>query len=123
MSTRGKPQDFNLALRESACDDVACQLFSDVRTDPLGSGVHRADRVQEILSYKTLQYIRLCAALQGARGQCIASVSYKHHDARLRVFTPDRNNRVDAAHIGHLKIHERDVRLAGAELLDGFPPA
>ena len=67
-----------------------------------------------------LQKVATSAGLQRAKRLRIAGIGSQHDDARVRKLASDRADRVEPAHLGHLQIHERDVRTVRPELLNRF---
>src|SRR4029077_2016075 len=52
----------------------------------------------------------------------ITNVGGQHDNSRVRKFRENRNHRIQTVHLGHLQIHERDVRTVRSMLVDGFAP-
>ncbi len=82
--------------------------------------MHRPDRRQQLLVHQTLQEVAPCARLQCPQRLRIAGIGRQHDNARLGEFAADGDDRVEAAHFGHLQIHQRDIRDMRPKLLNGL---
>lgn len=62
------------------------------------------------------------SALEGAGNEAIAGVGCQNDDAGFRELAANRAHGVYAAHLGHLQIHQSDVRLKLTKAFEGFTP-
>ena len=80
-----------------------------------------AYKSHDFLGKRVFQQIGDRPGLQRPIDVLVALVSGHYNDLGGREFRADRANRFDTAHIRHPQIHERDVRLMLAILLQAFP--
>jgi hypothetical protein len=52
----------------------------------------------------------------------VAFVGRQHDDLRVPKFSPNRRDGIEAVHLGHLQVHNRDIRPMRAKLLDCLAP-
>src|SRR5208283_2996271 len=69
---------------------------------------------------RTFQQVAPSASFDCPQHLGIPGIRSQHDDPRFRSFVPNRNQRVQPAHYGHLDVHQRNVRPLGPELLDRF---
>ena len=83
--------------------------------------MHGADGLQQIRMHVSLQQVAARARLERAHHLDVPGVRRQNHDPGIGEFAADGDDCLDAADIRHLQIHEGDVRLVLAELLDRLP--
>src|ERR1700733_754408 len=92
-----------------------------LRRQSLLSGVDGANRLQQFLSQRGLQQVSLCASLQRTYYLNVAYVSREDDDSCSGELAANRADCIDATHLRHLQVHERDIRVVLAELRHRFP--
>src|SRR3954447_22426921 len=90
------------------------------RGHPLLSRVDGADCVYEFLSQKALQEIAASAGLDGPLDLNVADVGCEDDDAGTGGLPTDGVGGLDSVHLGHLQIHERNIRTILTKEFDGF---
>ena len=98
------------------------ELRRNFGMDALLSGMNDSNRLQKFLPYVVLENIGVHAGFQSALGQHVASVSCENDDSRVRKFTSNRDDGIDAAHLRHLQVHQDHIRSVYAELCNRFMP-
>src|ERR1700746_3797661 len=92
------------------------ELRCNFGMDALRSEMDDSNRLQKFLPYIVLENVGLRAGFQSALSKHVAGVSCKDDDSRVRKFTSNRNDGVDAAHFRHLQIHKTQIRVMCTEL-------
>ncbi|EEF24634.1 conserved hypothetical protein [Ricinus communis] len=82
--------------------------------------MHGADGRQQLPAQHALEQIAGGAGGDRALRQHVALVRGEHHDAGVGEFLADGDGGVDAVHVRHLDVHQRDVRLQAAIRLHGL---
>ena len=59
-------------------------------------------------------------AVESTQNLRIACVGRQHNHFCVGKFVANRNERIDAVHLRHLQVHERDVGMMHPELLDSI---
>ena len=60
----------------------------------------------------------MCSCFEGAKNLNVALVGRQHDNFRIGKFSPNRYDRIEAVHLRHLQVHQRDVWTMSTELLD-----
>src|SRR5271167_4341026 len=84
--------------------------------------MNRSDRFCEFPVNGVLEQVASCSCLECAKDLYIAFVRRQHDDFRVGKFCPNCDDRIQAVHLRHLQVHERDVRAMRTELLDCLTP-
>ena len=71
---------------------------------------------------KALLQVTLGACLERPEDLCVAFVRRQHNNFRFGKFLADRDDGIQAVHLRHLQVHERDVRPMRTELLYSLAP-
>src|SRR5208337_2430556 len=95
-------------------------LIRDLRGKGLLPSMDRTDRLQQFLVQSVLEQVGLSAGLDRADNLHIASVGRQHDDSCVGKFISNSNERIEAVHLRHLQVHQRNVRMVRPELLDGL---
>ena len=67
-----------------------------------------------------LQQVSLSPSLERTKNLHIAGVGRQHDHFCVGKFISDSNERIEAVHLRHLQVHQRNVRMVRPELLDGL---
>src|SRR5271157_5032531 len=86
----------------------------------LSSGMNRSDRSYEFLVKRIFQQITLCSCFERAKNLYIALIRRQDDDFRIRKLPPNRDDRIEAVHLRHLQIHQRNVGAMRTEQLDSL---
>ena len=113
-------ENLYLARGQMVVAHVLGKLGSHVGRDAQFAGVHLADGLRKLAGWHVLRQVSAGAGGQGAPDLSISFERGQHHDASLRELRADCNQGVDSADVGESQIHERDVGLMVAILLDGL---
>src|SRR5690242_7999194 len=88
------------------------------RGEGLLSCMDSADGLQQIPVQRTLKQVSLRAGLERAQNLHVASVGCQHDHFCVGGLVANGNERIEAIHLRHLHVHQRDVRTMSPELLD-----
>ena len=64
----------------------------------------------------------MCSCFECANNLYITFVGRQDNDSRIREFSPNRDDGIEAIHLRHLEIHQRDVGSMLTELLHSLAP-
>ena len=84
----------------------------------LPSGMNGSDRFCEFLVDRIFQQVTLRSCFECAKDLYIAFLGRQHDYLRIGKFCSNRDDGIEAIHLRHLHIHERDIRTMRTELLD-----
>src|SRR5262249_13634649 len=91
-----------------------------LRWNVLFSGMDLADGGEQVASRHGLEQERASACCQGAAHFRVAFIRRQYRDACFRKLRPNCDHRVDAADIGEPEVHEGDIGVKVAKILDRF---
>src|SRR5271157_218160 len=80
------------------------------------------DGVQQFLMQSILQQVSLSPCLECTENLYIAGVGRQHNNSCVGKLVANSNECVDAIHLWHLQVHQRDVGMERTELLDSLAP-
>ncbi len=96
--------------------------LSDLEVDAAPTRMNRPDRLQKFATHLALEHVGLSARLDGTLCQDVPQVGGQHDDACRFELAPDGGNGVDAAHVGHLQVHQRHIGSEQTELFYRLAP-
>src|SRR5271165_830040 len=76
--------------------------------------------LQQFLMQRTFQQVPPSASFDCSLHLGVPGIGSQHDDPRFRSFVANRDQRVQPAHYWHLEVHQRNVRMVCAKLLDRF---
>src|SRR5271165_2920219 len=79
-------------------------------------------RVYQFLVNRIFQQVTLRSCFECPKNLYIAFVGRQYDDFRIRKFCTNRDDGIEAVHLWHLQVHQRDVRAMCTELLDCLTP-
>ena len=120
VSFREMPQDLYLSRSQRIFTHMFGEMSCHLRGNAFFARVRLTDDLDEILRRRGLEHITAGASLQRALDLHVAFESREHHNASVRVFRADGDQRIDAADIRKSQIHQGHIRLVLTKLLDGF---
>ena len=82
----------------------------------------RAYRIHQFLIQAVLHQIAACASLQRTQYLDIAHVGREYDNFRVREFTPNGGDCIEAAHLRHLQIHQGHIGPMSPESLQRLAP-
>ena len=68
------------------------------------------------------EQVTSCSRFECAKNLHIAFVRRQHNDFRFGKFSPNCDDGIQAVHLRHLQVHQRDVRPMRTKLLDSLAP-
>src|ERR1700687_217850 len=71
---------------------------------------------------KIFEQVTSCSCFECAKNLYITLVGRQHNDLSIGKFCQNCDDRIEAVHLRHLQVHERDVRAMRTELLDCLAP-
>jgi len=71
---------------------------------------------------RIFEQVTSCSSFEGTKNLDIAFVSRQYDDLRLGKFSTNRRDGIEAVHLGHLQVHNRDIRPMRAKFLDCLAP-
>src|SRR5215831_8300719 len=108
-------EDVELARRQARAAHSCCQAFGDGGRNAAEAGMHCSNCFEQFFRKHAFQQISAGTGLQGAVDVFVAVVGGQYDDPRGWKLLSNCNDRIDAAHAGHSKVHNRDI---GAMLLE-----
>jgi hypothetical protein len=78
--------------------------------------MNRSDRLYEFLVKRIFEQVTSCSCFECSKDLYIALVGRQHNDFRFGKFAPNGGDGIQAVHLRHLQVHERDVRPMRTEL-------
>ena len=82
------------------------------------AAVNRSDRVYQFLVNRILEQITLRSCFECPKNLYVALVGRQHDNFRIGEFSSNRHDRIEAVHLRHLQIHQRDVWTMCTKQLD-----
>src|SRR5208337_3633525 len=113
-------QHINFARAQLILGSVLSQLRRDFGRYSLVSSMDTPDRVQQFSAYVSLQDVSPSTRFDGAQDLNIPGIGRQYDDLGVREFVSDPVDGFGAIHIGHLNIHQSDIRPVPSKLLDGL---
>lgn len=113
-------QDLDFAGGQGVVGKMVSELGGNIGWDTLLSSVDGANCIEEFLAEETFQEESPSAGLEGARNLNVARVGCEHDESRIGKLASNGDDGINAIHVGHLEVHERDIGSVQAELFDRF---
>src|SRR6266581_2912079 len=127
-------ENLDLARREPVVELFRGRGAREQLENPIGdraghhplAGYHRQDTGDDRAGLRVLEHVTAGAGFQRLDHVVVGFEGGQHQDFDLRVLGDDAAGRLDAVEVGHLDVHQHDVRLRGegdldrVEAIDGF---
>src|ERR1700740_6793 len=97
--------------------ELSCYIGRNV----LLPGMDCANSIQKFFAEMTFQQESPGTGFQGARDLNIARIGREHDESRVRKLASNRDHCINAVHLRHLEVNERDIGIVYTELLDCLP--